>query len=147
MRTIEVNGIKLEIDERTARTVESYKVGDRVKVLVKKYSDYAIYPGVIVGFAAFEKLPTIEVMYLVPESWESDPLKFVGINSKTEEIEIVPLNDAEVVLDRKDALERFDRSIRDARTKLEDLERKRAFFVEKFATVFEAAAEAEEDEE
>jgi hypothetical protein len=47
MRIVEVDGIKLEIDERTARTIESYKVGDPVKVLVKSYGDsYNIYPGV-----------------------------------------------------------------------------------------------------
>ena len=69
MKIVEISGIKLEIDERTARTVEQYKVGDRVRVLVKSYGDnYSIYPGVIAGFAAFTQLPSIELMYLEQHS-------------------------------------------------------------------------------
>lgn len=141
MKTVEINGIKLEIDERTARTVEQYRVGDRVKVLVKEYQSYRVFPGVIVGFAAFVELPTIEVMYLSSDAWDKDPLKFVSINAKSEGVEIAPINEAEVVLDREDTLERIDRAIRESRNRTGDLERKRDFFVEKFAAAFGAEQE------
>lgn len=137
MSIIEINGIKLEIDERTARTVESYKVGDRVKVLVKRHSTYEVHAGVIIGFAAFKALPTIEIMYLSANSWDTDALKFVAVNAESTDIEIAPMNDAEVVLDRADVVARIDREIRSARHKLEDLERKRAYFLERYAAAFE----------
>lgn len=56
---VEINGIKLEVDLRTAKRVEEYKVGDMVKVLKKEYGDsYKSYAGMIVGFDAFVALPT-----------------------------------------------------------------------------------------
>lgn len=136
MAIIEVNGIKLDIDERTARTVESYRVGDRVKVLVKGHATYDIHVGVIVGFTAFKALPTIEIMYLAINAWDSNPLKFVAVNAETTGVEIAPMNDAEVVLDQADVLARLDREIRSARHKLEDLERKRVYFTERYAAAF-----------
>ena len=43
---VEINGIKMDVDERTATAITEYKVGQTVKVLKKKYSDqYEVYPG------------------------------------------------------------------------------------------------------
>ena len=39
MKTIEINGVKLEIDLRTAKRVDTFKIGDNVKVLKKEYGD------------------------------------------------------------------------------------------------------------
>jgi hypothetical protein len=142
MRTVEINGIKLEIDERTARTVEQYRVGDRVKVLVKRYEQYTIYVGVIVGFADFAKLPSIEVMYLSTDSWDSDPLKFATLNEKNEDVELAPMNEAEIVLDRGDVVRRFDQEIRKRELALEDMQTKREYFISKFAAAFADEAEA-----
>lgn len=136
MRIVEVNGIKLEIDEQTARTVDSYKIGDQVKVLIKEYSAYKLHVGVIVGFANFEKLPCIEIMYVNPSSYDKDPLKFITIHAETEGTEIAPLNEAEVVLDKEDVLQRFEQGIRDAQNTLDDLTAKRDYFRARFASVF-----------
>lgn len=38
-KIVEINGIKMEVDMRHAKTIDTYKIGDRVKVLVKQYSD------------------------------------------------------------------------------------------------------------
>ena len=35
MRVIEINGIKVEVDLRTAKQINQYKVGDNVKLLIK----------------------------------------------------------------------------------------------------------------
>jgi len=132
MRIVEISGIKLEIDERTARTVESYKIGDRVKCLVKSYGDnWNVYPGVITGFAAFTNLPTIEIMYLANEE-----LKFKAVNASSNDFEIVPLSEAELILDKEDALRQMDSAIKRAEDDLLDKKQKRAYFVEKFATAF-----------
>lgn len=135
MKIVEISGIKLEIDERTAKTVEFYKVGDRVRVLVKSYGDnYSIYPGIIAGFAAFANLPSIELLYLEQNS--SDPLKFKTINAKSEGVEIVPMGEEELILDRADVLRRMDKSIHDKENDLLDLKAKREYFISRFAMQF-----------
>lgn len=134
---VEIAGVKIEVDERTARTVESYKVGDRVKVLIKGYGDaYKVHPGVIVNFVAFKELPSIEVMYLDTDNFSSEPLKFKALNEKTEGVEIAPMSDHELLLDRKDVLARIDDEIRKRRNSMEDMEQKRAYFVARFAEAF-----------
>lgn len=47
---IEVNGVKLEVDLRTARRIDEIRIGDRVKVLIKGYSDYKVHAGTVIGF-------------------------------------------------------------------------------------------------
>ena len=75
---IEVNGVKLEVDLRQAVRIDTLGVGDRVKVMVKIYSDYKVYAGVVVGFEPFKELPTIIIAYLdtqykTPESITQSP--------------------------------------------------------------------------
>ena len=48
-QVIEINGVKLEVDMRYAKRVDLLRIGSRVKVLVKTYSEYKIYPGVKIG--------------------------------------------------------------------------------------------------
>lgn len=138
MRIIEINGIKLEVDERTARTIESYRVGDKLKVLVKGYSDtYTIYHGVIVGFADFSALPTIEIMYIDGDRWASDVFKFVSLNANTKGVEICPLNEAEAVLDKDAIIKKLDDAIKTKEREAEDIRAKRDYFVARFAQAFE----------
>ena len=73
---IEVGGVKLEVDMRYARRVDTLRVGDRVKCLVKKYGNtHETYPGVVVGFEPFPSLPSIVVAYLDTSSYNGDTLK------------------------------------------------------------------------
>ena len=37
-RIVEIDGVKIEVDLRTAKRVDSYKVGDNVKILEKEKS-------------------------------------------------------------------------------------------------------------
>lgn len=142
MRIIEINGIKLEIDERTATTIEQYRVGDKLRVLVKGYGEtYNIYPGVIIGFADFAALPSIEIMYMDGGSWSSDVFKFVCLNAKTENIEICPYNELECRLDKDSVIEKIDRAITKQKNDLEELQAKRQYFIERFAKAFEKPAE------
>lgn len=138
MRIVEINGIKLEIDERTARTVDQYKVGDKVKVLVKHYSDsYKIHAGVIVGFSEFQALPTIEIMYMDGDTWSTDSFKFVYLNSASKDLEICPYNELEAILDKQNIIDKFDRQIRNKENELSEMKYKREYFITKFATAFE----------
>ena len=96
-RIIEVNGVKMEIDLRTAKVVENYKVGDYVKILVKDYSGYKSYIGNIIGFDNFEKNPTIVIAYLKNE-YSTASIEFAYYNSQSEEIEITTLNEWDIPL-------------------------------------------------
>jgi hypothetical protein len=138
MKLIEINGIKLEIDERTAKTVEQYKVGDKIKVLVKGYSDsYTVYPGVIIGFAEFKSLPTIELMYCDRDRWEADCFKFAYLNAASKDIEIAPFNELESLLDKQAVIEKMDSAIARKKQELQDFEVKREYFIKRFAKAFE----------
>lgn len=135
-KIVEINGIKLEIDMRYAKKIEYYKVGDNVKVLIKKYSDiYESYPGVIVGFDQFEKLPTITVCY-VQLDYNSAEIKFININDGTKEYEIVHLSEHEKHIDKQRAIDLLDRMVLKAESELTEIRRKRNYFIEKFEQNF-----------
>lgn len=142
MKQIEINGVKLEFDERTATNIETYKVGDRVKVLIKSYGNsYNVYPGVIIGFSNFSMLPTIDIMYVDRDRWESDAFKFASLNAKSEDIEIAPFNDVETLLDKQSVLDKIDSAIRRRELELDDMKLKRTYFIERFAKAFEPTQE------
>lgn len=129
---VEINGIKLEIDMRYAKKIENYKIGDNVKVLIKKYSDnYESYPGVIIGFDQFESLPTITICY-VELSYDAADIKFININLKTKDCEIVHLSDHERAIDKKRAIDLLDRMVLKGESDLDELKRKRQYFIDKF---------------
>lgn len=129
---IEINGIKLEVDMRYAKKIENYKIGDNVKVLIKKYSDtYENFPGVIIGFDQFEKLPTIIVCY-VELSYSTAEIRFLNINSKVQDHEIVHMAEHEKAIDKKRAIDLLDRMVLKAETELTEIQRKRQYFIEKF---------------
>lgn len=129
---IEVNGIKLEVDLRTAKRIDELKVGDRVKVLVKNYSDYAVHAGTIIGFEPFQNLPTIIVAYL-EKSYSEAKIKFLYFNSQTKETEIVKAIDDDCLdIDKASVLQMMDREIIKAQETVKDLQAKRQFFVDNF---------------
>jgi len=131
---VEINGVKMEVDLRTARTIDTYKVGDRVKVLVKKYSDnYETHHGVIVAFDNFENLPTITVCYIT--TGYSGDLSFAYINSKSKDIELVACND-DVLIEKGEVLARLQKQIDLKKAEIEDIERKMRYFEDRFGTWF-----------
>lgn len=129
---IEVNGVKLECDLRVAKRIDTLKVGTRVKVLVKEYSSHRVYPGVIVGFEPFNKLPTILVAY-VESSYATAKVKVVSINAKSEDVELVASIDDELI-ERQEILALFDKQIADKQQEIAALEEQKAYFLTKFAT-------------
>lgn len=136
-KIIEINGIKVEVDLRSARVITAYKVGDRVKLLRKKYDGYESLPAVIVGFDAFENLPTL-VVASFEVSWGSDPkIEFHYINAQTKEKELAPAIDDELPMSRQDALDQFDRCIDVKLREVEALREKRAYFERRFGQVAE----------
>ena len=137
-RIIEINGVKMEIDLRNAKTIDTYKVGDSIKVLVKGYSDsYTSHIGTIIGFDEFEQHPTICIAYLVIDYSEAT-VKFLYLNSTTKDIEIAPLNEYDKPLKRSDVITRFDKEIQKHKAEIEEIEKKQIVFEKLFGKYFEA---------
>jgi len=135
-RIVEISGVKIEVDTRNAKKIESYKVGDNVKVLEKGYGEtYKVYPGVIVGFDEFPDLPTIIVAVLVEEYGEAD-IRFKYFNKNTTSIQIAPMHDFELKLSKADMLSKMNRKIEEKLRELKELEARRDFFLKNFNKYF-----------
>lgn len=139
MQTIEINGVKMEVDMRTAKRVDTFKVGDRVKLLRKaRYSsEPSIHHGVIVGFDNFEKAPTIVVSYL--ESTYSPEIKIAHINCLQPEdttFELIADTDHTLPVAKSDVLRVFDREVSKKVEEIRDQYRKKRYFISRFGAMF-----------
>lgn len=149
MQTIEISGVKMEVDMRTARRVETLKVGSRVKLLKKPgdYHDGKVYSGVVIGFEPFPSTPTIIVAYVEIDYTTAD-LKFLSFSSDTKDWELVASVD-DALFDRDEVFTRLDKKIEEKKRELEDLQERRNYFATKFSTFWEPVqlqqTDAEED--
>jgi len=134
---IEINGVKLEVDLRTAKRIETLQVGSRVKCLIKKYNDeFDVLPGVIVGFEPFENLPSIVVAYL-ENDYSSASIKFKSYNAKTKDFELVAdIDHNSLEVNKTDILNKFNRELEKNRIEIEEIEQRKQFFLDKFGVYF-----------
>ncbi len=135
-KIIEINGVKMEIDLRSAKVIDNYKVGDNIKILVKDYDNFKSYLGTIIGFDEFEKTPTIVIAYLKTQ-YGSATIEFVYYNSKTKDVEICPLNNWDLPVSKQQVLDRFDGEIEKKKNELSETEQKKKLFIELFGKYFE----------
>lgn len=140
-KIVEINGVKMEIDTREAKTINAYKVGDRVKVLVKQYSEYKVFNGIIAGFNEFQNLPTISVAYL-ETSYNEAKINFVHINAQSKDYEIAPAQDYDIPFDKGDMIARMDREITKKEEEIKDLLNKKTYFLNNFGKFFEVVTNA-----
>lgn len=137
---IEINGVKMEIDTRHAKRIDTFRIGSKVKLLEKQsgYSgtDTKVYSGVVVGFEPFDSLPTIVVCYLHFDFSTAEP-RFAYVNTNTHnKWEIVAAVDDDLPVQKADVLSRLDRDIQKKRDEIADLERKRSYFLTHFNAYF-----------
>lgn len=143
MRVIEINGIKIEVDLRTAKRVDSYSVGTPVKLLKQTYSDtYETYTGVIVGFDEFKNLPSITVAY-VKSSYNDHGIEFVTINAKTEKMEIAPLQEHEYKFSFSDVIKKFDNEIDKKQEEIDQYKAKKEWFIDNYKKFFSFCKDVE----
>lgn len=135
-KVIEINGIKLEIDLRHAKRIDTFRIGDKIKLLKKDYSEHKIYPGIIVGFENFKVLPTIIVAY-IETKYSSFSLKFAYINAESKDIDIVVTDDNYLPIEKTGVIEIFDREIVKKEAELEEVKQKKSYFLEHFQRYFE----------
>jgi hypothetical protein len=135
-KIIEVHGVKIEVDPATIRIVESYKVGDNVKILLKEYNDWKLHHAVITGFYPFKNKPSIALAYM-NEGYGEDKVKFIVLNEDSKDVELCPAAELDLELDKKDILSSMDRKIESIKADLANHEMQRKFFLERFGQVFE----------
>ena len=136
---IEINGVKFEMDLRTARRIEEIRIGDRVKVLKKDYAaNFSVHPGVVVGFEPFQLLPTIVVAY-VDDSFSSADVKFMHFNTKSTD-EIIHAADPDFAVDKEAIVARFDRMIATKQREIDEIEAKKRYFQTNFRAFWESVA-------
>ena len=132
---VEINGVKLEIDSRYAKQINHYKIGDKIRVLVKEYSDYKSHLGIIVGFDNFKTLPTIIVAYLAV-GYSEATIKFAFINNQSEGVEITPMVDDYIDVHKSEVLASLNREIEKRQNEIKELKYKRRFFLNNFNKYF-----------
>lgn len=137
-RIIEIDGVKVEIDLRTAKRVNSFKVGDNIKILDKEYDTYKVKPGIIVDFAEFQELPTIVIAVFDEGSWSSTPnISFIYYNKNTsKKVEIVSCSEDEIKVSKEGVIERFEREIQKKKNEYEDLKNKLEYFKTHFLKAY-----------
>lgn len=137
-RIIEIDGVKVEIDLRTAKRVDSFKVGDNIKILDKEYDSYKVKPGIIVDFAEFQELPTIVIAVFDEGSWSSTPnISFIYYNKNTsKKVEIVSCSEDEIKVSKEGVIERFEREIQKKKNEYEDFKNKLEYFKTHFLKVY-----------
>jgi len=142
---IEINGIKLEVDMRHAKRINHFKIGDKVKMLMKEnsYSDtHKVRPGVIVGFENFKKLPTIIAAYMKIDYNEAT-LHFAHINSENDKIEMIDAEEDYLPIDKANTVEQLGREISKKEEELTELKRKKEYFLGHFDKYFEIKPDRE----
>lgn len=135
IRIIEINGIKLEVDLRTARRIDQFKIGDNVKVLRGSGSSMEVLAGVIIEFVNFKELPTIQVAVFKSDYWGTK-IEFLNINSKTEGIEIVGVSQHELVLEKARVIDKMNDEITKKKNELDEIVNKKEYFLKHFAKYF-----------
>lgn len=144
--TVEINGVKFEINMDTAKRIDTFKVGDNVRLLDKRYSSSQIYTGVILGFYNFKELPTIQVAYF-KDSFSGASIEFVNINSKSDGFELLPSNKYEADFDRDTVVGSLNQQIESKTAEVKSLEAKKAWFLKYYGKYFVNNGEEDANEE
>lgn len=134
-RIVEIDGVKIEVDLRTAKRIDTFKVGDNVKVLCKKYNDeFEVKPGIITDFANFKERPTIIVAVFNEGGWSGAPsISFIHIYEGMEDkYEIVYTSDEDLRLTKDGVIEKFEREIAKKKNEAQDLENQLNYFINHF---------------
>lgn len=134
-RIIEIDGMKVEIDLESAKRIDTFRVGDQVKVLRKKtnYSEPRVFPGIITSFDNFKDEPSITIAYYEDSGYMSTPnIKFLYYTKGEEEYEIVLASDDEIKISGDGVIENFEREIRKKENEISELKAKLAYFKKYF---------------
>lgn len=119
-KIIEVNGVKMELDARTAKVqeVQTFHVGDAVLLLVPEATyggkKTSALPGLIVDFANFKEKPTIVVAYLTDDY--KPEIKTAYINKDSSDFALVHTNN--MAFDAQYAMIKLSRKVEEREAEL-----------------------------
>lgn len=137
IREIEINGIKVEVDLRTCKRIDTFKIGDNVKVLKNQYGEeYKVYSGVIVDFVNFKERPALVVAYF-ENSYSGVNIKFETITKDSKDIEIAPCLPHKMKLNKDRVVDKFDIEIAAKEREADELRQKKQYFIDNFEKFFE----------
>lgn len=136
IKTIEINGVKLEVDLRTCRRIDTFKVGDNVKILKKQYNEYRVYSGVIVDFVNFKERPAIVVAYF-NQDYNGVEIKFETITKDSQDVDIAPCLPHEMKINKARVIDKFDLRIAEKMREADELRQKKEYFVKNFGKFFD----------
>lgn len=133
-RIIEIDGMKVEIDLESARRIDTFHIGDNVRVLDKTGSNTIVRCGIITAFNNFKDEPCITVaVYKDGDYWSPPKIDFIYIHSGMDsEYEIVLASDDEIRVSGEGVIQRFDSVIWRKQKEADDLKAQRDYFVEYF---------------
>ena len=142
-RIVEINGVKLEVDLTEAKTIDTYKVGDIVKLLVPKYGDdFTSCCGVIIGFDNFTQRPTIVVAYLEAEYSKAEiKIAYIHGGSKSELTHASP---GDVPFSRRRVEQSLDKDIAEKQKALDEANWRKDKFETWFGAYFSDMKPAEQ---
>jgi hypothetical protein len=137
-RIVEIDGVKLEIDLRTAKVIDHYRIGDPVRILhpVSNYNSATINPGVIVGFCEFDSNPAIEILELKVDYSGINFNLVTIVSGQKNDVQIAPYDKYEGLISQTDVVTRFDRKIQEKELELADLKLKKKYFIDNFSKAF-----------
>ena len=137
-RIVEINGVKMEVDLREAVTVETYKCGDMVKILVPEYDNaFKAHAGVIIGFDDFKEHPAIVVAYLSATYGEAKiEMAYIHDGAK---VEITHASPGDVPFSKKQIDDLLDAHIAKQQEALAEAFWRKRQFEEWFGKYFEPA--------
>ena len=137
IREIEINGIKVEVDLRTCKRIDTFKIGDNVKVLKKQYGEeYNVYSVVIVDFVNFKERPALVVAYF-DNSYSGVNIKFETITKDSKDIELAPCLPHEMKLNNDRVVDKFDIELSAKDSEADELGKKKQYFIDNFEKFFE----------
>lgn len=137
-RVIEINGVKLEVDLRHAKRIDEFRVGDRIKLLKKRWQDsWESFVGIIAGFDDFPSRPSVTIAYITDSA-----LEFLTFNKDSKDVEICAAYDTDLPLKKGDVLRRMEAEMDKKRAELRDLEDRKNYFLQNFGRFFEPSEQA-----
>lgn len=131
---IVIHGTQLSVPETVATRTETIQIGSRVKVLQKEYYGFKVSHGIVIGFEPFKLLPTI-VIAVAKMSYNELEISFVYYNSEIKDVEVVIASaDDQASLDKERVVEMINNKIAAKQAEIVELENKKNYFLNKFAT-------------
>lgn len=141
-RIIEIDGMKVEVDLDTARRIDTFRIGDNVRVLDKTNSSQVkVRNGIITAFNNFKDEPCITVaMFDNGDYWTKPSIKFIYIHSGMDnEYEIVLASDDEIKASGEGVVRRFEETIASKQHEVDELKNQLEYFKTYFMKPIEEA--------